>query len=315
MKPVFSPVLWWAFCAIALGQVKVAIKDGRGTIAIDGKPFSTLYPGVEVNRPYLYPLLTASGKRVTRGFPLETIAGEPTDHPHQRGLFVASQNVSGYDFWENDPTYKRATIPGRIVFREWLANESGTVRGTLAMTSDWISKEGATLLTEKRTMTFYAEPNDCRMFDVDVTLTARQDAIMEDNHDAIIGLRLGAAFDPKNGGLALNAEGLRNQAEIRSQKSAWVDWQATLDGEPVAFMLMDHPGNHNFPARWDIRDYGLLMANPFGNREFFTGKPSLNHEGGYKLAQGEWIRLRYRILIHPQGMDIRAQYKHFVEGM
>ncbi len=299
---------------IAAAQVKIAIRDGRGTVSINGQPFSTLYPGVDVNRPYLYPLLTASGKRVTRGYPLETIPGEPTDHPHQRGLFVASQNVSGYDFWENDPTYKRATIPGKIVFREWTATQSGAAQGTLGMVSDWISKEGVVLIEEKRSMTFYAEPRDSRMFDVDITFTAKQDAILEDNHDAVIGLRLGPAFDPMNGGLAVNAEGLRNQAEIRSQKSAWVDWQATLDGEPVGFMLMDHPANLNFPARWDIRDYGLLMANPFGNREFFTGKPSPNHEGGYRLGRGESIRLRYRILIHPATTDVHAQYKRFVEG-
>jgi Methane oxygenase PmoA len=300
---------------LALAQVTVTIAEGHGTIAINGKPFTSLYPGADVNRPFLYPLLTASGKRVTRGFPIETLPGEPTDHPHQRGLFVASQNVSGYDFWENDPTYKRATIPGKIVFREWLESKSGAAQGKLGSISDWVSKEGAVLLTEKRTMTFYAEPRDCRMFDVDVTFTARQAVIMEDNHDAIVGLRLGPAFDPKNGGLALNAEGLQNQAEIRSQKSPWVDWQATLEGERAGFMLMDHPSNLNFPARWDIRDYGLLMANPFGNREFFTGKPSLNHEGGYRLAAGESIRLRYRILIHPLRTDVRAQYKKFAEGM
>jgi len=314
MKITLSVLLLLACGAWAPAQVRIAIENGRATIGINGQPFSTLHPGVEVNRPYLYPLLTASGKRVTRGFPLEIIPGEPTDHPHQRGLFVASQNVSGYDFWENDPTYKRATIPGKIVFREWTASKSGDAQGTLGMVSDWISKEGVVLLEEKRSMTFYAEPRDCRMFDVDVTFTAKQDTIMEDNHDAVIGLRLGPAFDPKNGGLAVNAEGLRNQAEIRSQKSAWVDWQATLDGEAIGFTLMDHPANLNFPARWDIRDYGLLMANPFGNREFFTGKPSPNHEGGYRLGKGESIRLRYRILIHPGKTDVRARYQQFAEG-
>jgi Methane oxygenase PmoA len=114
VKPIlFVTVLGIFSCATARTQVKIAIEGGRGMVTINGKPFTSLYPGLEVNRPYLYPLVTAA----------------------------------------------------RIVLKEWRAHKSGGNQGTLSLASDWVSKDGSTLLTEKRTMTFYAKPEDCRMFD------------------------------------------------------------------------------------------------------------------------------------------------------
>src|SRR5258707_518706 len=52
-------------------QVKVAPSSDRITVDIDGKPFTTLWIGPEVAKPYLYPLRAASGTVVTRRFPLE----------------------------------------------------------------------------------------------------------------------------------------------------------------------------------------------------------------------------------------------------
>src|SRR2546428_4858337 len=47
-------------------------------------PRSTLFPYTTLfrSKPTLYPLRTASGKLVTRGWPLEPRPGERVDHPH-----------------------------------------------------------------------------------------------------------------------------------------------------------------------------------------------------------------------------------------
>ena len=53
-------------------------------VQIDGKPFTDfVLHGGNAMKPYLYPLRSAAGKLITRKFPMETVQGEPTDHPHR----------------------------------------------------------------------------------------------------------------------------------------------------------------------------------------------------------------------------------------
>ena len=54
---------------------------------------------------------------------------------------MGSEHVSGMDFWENDPTYKRPNM-GTIQFQDLTsANASGN-QGTLGFVAHWVSKEG-----------------------------------------------------------------------------------------------------------------------------------------------------------------------------
>ena len=83
-------------------------------VDLDGKPFTTFHSGLGEGKPYLAPLRSASGKIITRRFPMETIAGESRDHLHHRGLWFSYDDVNGVKFWENDPSYKDPRT-GRIV--------------------------------------------------------------------------------------------------------------------------------------------------------------------------------------------------------
>ena len=86
-----------------LAQVKVESSESQITVTVNGKQFTALQIGKDANKPYLAPLLTASGKHITRGFPMEKIAGEATDHPHQRGIWMGFEHLSGMNLWELDP--------------------------------------------------------------------------------------------------------------------------------------------------------------------------------------------------------------------
>ena len=66
-------------------------------ITIDSKPYTTLSYGPETMKPYLHPLRSASGRIVTRRYPMETVAGETHDHPHHRGLWFSHGDLNGYD--------------------------------------------------------------------------------------------------------------------------------------------------------------------------------------------------------------------------
>ena len=93
--------------APAAAQVKITQTPEQIAVEIDGKPFTVFYiGGKDLNRPYLHPLRSATGKIVNRSFPAGQLPGETTDHPHHAGLFYGHGDVNGYNYWaiQNVPT-------------------------------------------------------------------------------------------------------------------------------------------------------------------------------------------------------------------
>lgn len=59
---------------LASAQVKVVPEADRIRVEIDGKPFTDfILRGGEAMKPYLHPLRSATGKIVTRHFPIEKV--------------------------------------------------------------------------------------------------------------------------------------------------------------------------------------------------------------------------------------------------
>jgi hypothetical protein len=262
-------------------------------IDVDGKPFTTLYFGGDANKPFLAPLRSASGKIVTRRFPMEKVAGESTDHLHHRGLWFSYDDVNGVKFWENDPTYKKGTI-GRIVARR-AAWKDGAKSGVLECTFDWNDPAGSTLLVENRTMTFPSSPT-LRIIDFDITLTAADKVTFGDTKEGAFAIRLADALAEKKGsGKMVNADGKEGMKDIWGKRSNWVDYAGTIDGEQLGVAIFDHPSNPRHPTYWHARDYGLFALNPFGQKAFDPAQA----ESHWVLEAGQSLRFRWRVVIHP----------------
>src|SRR5260370_2809233 len=78
--------------------------ERRVDVVIDGQPFTAYIWPEKLAKPVLYPLRTARGMVVTRGFPLEPRPGERVDHPHHAGLWFNYGNVNGFDLGHNSGT-------------------------------------------------------------------------------------------------------------------------------------------------------------------------------------------------------------------
>src|SRR5580700_6334485 len=81
-------------------------QERRVDVTIDGKPFTSYIWPTTLKKPVLYPLRTARGTIITRGYPLEQRPGERIDHPHHAGLWFNYENVNGLDFWNNSDAIK-----------------------------------------------------------------------------------------------------------------------------------------------------------------------------------------------------------------
>jgi hypothetical protein len=286
-------------------QVKVTSASDRIMVEIDGKPFGDLIFGADTWKPYFHPLRSASGKIVTRHYPMETVEGETHDHNHHRGLWFGHIDVNGIDFWSNDPLNKPNPKYGKTVVRRVNDVKSGKKSGSLTASFDWNHPDGHTMLTEVRTMTFYSDPK-MRIIDFDSTLTSREQIYFGDDKDGLFAIRLAATLQEEKGtGKITNADGLRTEKMVWGKPSNWADYSGTLDGEQVGIAIMDHPGNPHHPTRWHARAYGLFSANPFGAQSF---DKSLN-QGGLTVKANEPIRFRYRVIIHGPDVDLADMYK------
>jgi hypothetical protein len=291
----------------AMAQVRLA--PDSVSVNIDGKPFTTFHYGAEAAKPFLAPLRSASGKIVTRRFPMEMVQGESRDHLHHRGLWFTYDDVNGAKFWENDPSYANKQNKGRVVVKstEW---KDGDKSGALNAVMEWRDMNGKVLLVENRSTVFHNSDPKLRVMDFNITLTAAVDVTLGDTKEGAFAIRLAEEFTEKRGGKIVNADGLATMKQVWGKKSNWVDYSAELDGEKLGVAIFDHPSNPGHPTRWHARDYGLFSLNPFGQHGFDEAEqPKI-----VKLATGQKLNFKWRVVIHSGDAEsggVAALYKAY----
>ena len=255
---------------------------------IHGEPFAT-YRIDDGPKPFLWPLIGPGKIRYTRSYPMENVAGEDADHPHQRSLWFTYGMVNGIDFWSE------AKGHGSIKETSRETERTGLITKSLKTTDDWLGPDGKKILEDQRTLTVW----DCqatRVLDVEVTLKATEGPIeFGDTKEGMFGVRVPSSMDVKarKGGKITNAEGLTDGAAW-GKRSAWVDYSGPVGGKTVGITILEHPTSHGHPTPWHVRDYGLFAANPFGKKEFGLAEkatPTI-------LPKGDSFTFRYRVILH-----------------
>ena len=276
---------------------------------------SFLYPD-SLEKPVLYPLRAANGTVVTRGFPLNSKPGDPTDHPHHIGLWFNFENVNGLDFWNNSYAIakeKKANY-GWVKTDKILTINSGST-GVLAYHANWTNQQNEVLLEETTRFEFSGTAR-ARTIDRITTLMAAREVIFNDAKDGLLGLRLAhelqmptsqdqkftdskgivtvvkAGTDHLANGNYLTSAGKRGN-DAWSSRANWCKAYGKMAADSVSITIIDHPENPNYPTFWHARGYGLFAANPLGEKMFTNGKSVKN----LQLKKGESVTFRYRVLI------------------
>jgi hypothetical protein len=317
-------------------EVKVNEAAKRVDVTIDGKPFTSYIWPSTLKKPILYPLRTAKGTLVTRGFPLDPRKGERVDHPHHVGLWLNHGDVNGLDFWNNSDAIpaKQAPKMGTIYQRKILDTKSGADKGELAVETAWMTPDNKQLIKETTRFIFRGGA-DSRTIDRITTLTALdQKVVFKDSKEAFLGMRVTRAleqpadktevFTDASGkatavpvldntgvtGKYVSSEGKEGDA-VWSTRGKWTMLGGTVDGEPVTLAILDNPSNPGYPTHWHARGYGLFAANPLGDKQFNEPK-----EFNFTLEPGKSVTFKYRILIlgGPSTPDrIEREYKAFAQ--
>jgi hypothetical protein len=290
-------------------------QDKKIEVLIDGKLFTTyIYPD-NMEKQSLYPIISASGKIITRGYPMHPRPFERTDHPHHVGLWLNFGDVNGLDFWNNSFAIKPADKPkyGTIRFKKIVSENPE--KGELVTSSEWVDINNKVLLNEETSFVFYGKGN-LRTIERTSKLTAAQQVTFTENKEGLLGLRVDRAFEEPatkpekfldaNGietevpvlnndgvnGVYRNAEGIKG-ADVWGKRSPWVALRAEKEGEVITIVILDNPQNPNYPAWSHARGYGLFASNNLGGRAFDKNAEPVK----IILNPGEHIVFKHKIVI------------------
>ncbi|MDH6303383.1 hypothetical protein M2459_000683 [Parabacteroides sp. PF5-5] len=245
-----------------------------------------------LRKQILYPLYTASGKTITRGYPIDTQPDEKTDHPHQAGLWFTFGDVNGLDFWNNSFRISEADRCKYGTVSFLYINRIDPDYGELAVEATWKDCHGNELLHEHTTYVFDGA-EAWRSIRRETILTALQDTVvLDDNKEGLLGLRVSRWLEEDVSGLYTNHLGDKG-ADVWGKRSHWVSLSGMKDGELVSIAIVDHPDNPNYPAWAHARGYGLFAINNLGGTAF----DEMAEKARITLTKDSSISFRHTILI------------------
>jgi hypothetical protein len=306
--------------AFSQQQVKFVQKENekKVEVLVGGKFFTAYIYDSKIDKPVIFPLQTASGVTVTRGFPLAPRANERTDHPHHIGMWLNYGDVNGLDFWNNSDAIPAIDKPkyGSIRHQKILSVKDGAKKGVLVVTSNWVDISGKILIKEITTLTFSGDDNS-RTIDRASTLTAQQEKVsFKDNKEGFMGIRVAREleipsqkaeiFTDANGvatkvavlnnegvtGTFLSSKGIVGN-DVWGTRGTWCLMYGKKNGELVSIAIIDHPTNPGYPTYWHARGYGLYAANSLGQEPLSGGKEKLN----FALEAGKSVTFKYSVVI------------------
>jgi hypothetical protein len=306
----------------AISDPEITFEEHEGEkridVLIDGKLFTAYRWPDNVFKPVLYPIISAGGSEITRGFPLEPREGERNDHRHQVGNWLNYGNVNGYDFWGNGSEGKRSANRGEIKHLGVEKLSGGKGEGSMISVASWIDPNGKALLSEKTEYHFIAN-GAVRMIDRITTLTnpGIEAVNFKDTKEGMFGIRVARQLElPSDEEITLtDAQGnpttvkkMSNEGvtgnyrssegitglDVWSTRAKWMNLYGTIGNEKISLVVCDHPRNISYPTYWHARGYGLFAANPLGAKDFTAGKEELN----YTLPPGQSLTFRYRIIVN-----------------
>jgi len=283
------------------GQHPVTFRQDADRIRIEvgAKPFAEyVWKDAKILRPYFTRVHAPNGTVVTRNHP--PVAGtDAMDHDTMHpGLWLAFGDLGGADFWRNK---------GTVTHVEFVEKPKPTNEGGSFAVRNRYAAGDRVLCEEVCRVSITSGPNGTRI-DLASEFTAKVDFAFGDQEEMGLGVRVATPITVKNGGRILNGAGAKNEKETWGKTSEWCDYSGTIDGELVGVTLMPHPKNFR-PSWFHSRDYGVLVANPFGRNAFTRGEKSQ-----VPVRAGETFKLRFAVLVHSGKADIGAAYREWIAG-
>ena len=328
-------------CANEKGVTLVNHEAGQKVdVLMNGQLFTSyIYPS-DLEKQSLYPICTAKGTFITRGFPRDPRPFEQVDHPHHVGAWLNFGDVNGLDFWNNSYSIAadKKSLYGTIRHRKIVDMENGSRSAILTVEADWVDFQEKVLLKEETKYVFIDE-GDCRKIKRITKLTALADTVtFTDNKEGMIAIRMDRAFEEPSDRPQLFTDSQGNLTEVRSvnnegkngmyrnsegnekesggngvwgKPAKWVSLSADISGEQITVAIVDHKKNPGFPGYSHARGYGLFSHNNLGAQAYNPNAP----KRVTTLLRGQSITFNHLIIVKTNGFltnaDMNREFDEF----
>jgi hypothetical protein len=259
-------------------------------------------PPYECPAPYFHPLRTLAGQVVT--------GNRPHDHPWHKGLAMTASHLSGENFWGGvsyvtGRGYLDLPNVGALRHRAFAVLADGAFTEHI----DWVTAAGERWIDETRTVAVRdADPaGGSWTLDFGTALRNVRGVPLEFGSPTVFGRELAGYCGffwrgPRSftGGDVL-ASGDGHGPTMMGKRATWLAFTGRHD-ETLAsstLLFLDHPANFEHPPFWFVRTEPIPVVNP-----------SLAFYQPTELADGEVLRLRYRVVVADGAWDAERIEKH-----
>lgn len=263
MNNVIAILLTISVAFVARANVSFTTQAESIAIQVDSKPFATYVwsdPGIP--RPYFCNVHAPNGVQVTRSYPIDPVINKGNDdhdtfHP---GLWLAFGDVNELDVWRN----KARVWHAQFVEKPSLDGDHGTF--TVLNVYDPPDGTGDASFYETCRYDIYELDMGWFILSQSAFQSRKGDIRFGDQEEMGFGVRLQTPLTVKFGnGTILNSEKGRNEFGTWGFQAKWCSAFGKADERFAGVTLM--PGPKNFRPSWfHSRDYGLVVANPFGKK-------------------------------------------------
>lgn len=248
-----------------------------------------VYEHEKLTRPAWIDMHSTSGIRVTRNFPPRLPEDEGAmDHELMHpGIWISFGHLDGEDYWRLTSRTRHAE------FVESPSVEQGVV--SFAVRNEYLRRDKQQVVCQEVTRYRLVPRPEGILMLIDAEFRSETaDFYFGDQEESGLAFRVESKLRVDAGrGTILNDRGERNGKGIWGKPAKWVDYAAPVDGRHVGLMVMPSPHNAR-PCWMHVRDYGLVVANPFPRQPKERREPYVRTV----VRRGEPYRLSYALLIH-----------------
>ncbi|MFT4136397.1 PmoA family protein [Microbacterium sp.] len=294
--------------SLSMSAADVVVADGGVELA--RYVFVPTTPQVEAPKPYLEPIRTRAGRRVT--------LFRPWDHVWHAGIAWSLPVVDDENFW-GGPTYLRdrgyVQLPndGAQVHRAVVdaGVQEGVARFEHAL--EWITAGGRRLFEERRSLGIRLLDEASWALVFQTAMTNATDAPISIGSPTTRGrdnAGYGGLFwrGPRSftDGRLVTLDGGGSGSAVRGQRHEWVGFVGRHDVvDATSLVLMvDDARNPRHPPQWFARSEEFACLNP---APFFSAELA--------VAPGETVRFRYAVGIADAGIDAAGGLADTLRGL
>ena len=257
-----------------------------------------------MGKPYFHPLATVKGTVLTEL--------RPADHVWHRAGWWSWKFINGLNYWEENKQTHRSQGHTDITSARVITGPDHTA--SIELVLSYHPPEKPEVLSEQRTIHVSAPDASGNYYlDWSTTFTAKMDAQLErtplpgqpggKGYGGYAGLSLRAARKHRHWTF-LDSEGRTKNGHGKTARRVSHHGK-TSTGESASLVIMDHPQNPGAPTKWY-----LSKGMPYFS-------PAVIFDGGRKLAKGESLSYRYRILVQSKQTTpeiLEKIYREFSEA-